>query len=187
MIPGKILIIVVLLVCVSLQQYAQNQIKKGVYTLSGSIYGNYSKGEYGSTTDETYNINVNPSYGYFITDNILISGFVAFSYYEDKYTSSSGRTSSFIMRSLAIGPSARYYFNSSSIIPFVGVNTSYAKYLGEDGYGIKFGAEGGINFFLSNSVALEPFLEYSIMKYYKPEETNREIKVGIRVNYYIVK
>lgn len=187
MILRRATIFLLIIIGLSVQQFAQSPLKKGVYTLTGEIEGRYDKGEYNGNTDETYVINLTPSFGYFITDNILIGGSLGFNYYEDKYTNSSGRTSSYIMRSLNFGPWARYYFDVKGIVPYLGVSVGYSKYLGEDSYGINCKAEGGINYFLSNSVALEPYISYRINKFYKPDEDAKSFMVGMRVNFYIIK
>ena len=187
MLYRKIALFLLILFSISFQQFAQSPLKKGVYTLGGAIEGKYEKGEWSGNSDETYIINANPSFGYFVVNNLLVSGLINYSYYEDKYTNSSGRTSSFIMRSIGIGAAGRYYFRSTGIIPFAGVGIGYSKYLGEDPYSIRYNIEGGINYFLSNSVALEPYINYAISKNYKPEEETKVLMLGMRVNYYIFK
>lgn len=187
MFTKKSLCLLILVSIITIQNYSQSPLKKGVYALSGSIEGSYDKGEWENNTDETYIVNVKPAIGYFFTDNIMVNGELSFNYYEDKYTSSTGRSSTYIYRSLSLGPSARYYFNSTGIIPFLGLSLTYLKSLGEDDYGIKYGIQGGINYFVSNSVALEPFLAYSISKYYSPDQTQKDFSLGIRVAYYIIK
>ncbi len=181
----KIASLFLIVICVAFQQYAQSPLSKGVYTLSGSVDGKYSKAEYGENSAESYMININPSYGYFITDNILVSGNLSYSYYEDRYTTPRG-TSSYIMRSINFGPSARYYFNYKGIVPFAGIHVTYSKYLGEDSYAFKYGAEAGIDYFIAKTVAIEPFVGYEIFNWYKPDETVKNVTLGIRVSHYIL-
>ena len=183
----KLSLFVLLVICLTVQQFAQNPFKRGVYTLGGSAEGSYSKGEWTGTTSESYMVRINPTFGYFINNNILVGGSFAFSYYEDKYSGSDGYTSKYISRYLTLGPSIRYYFNSESIIPFLEAEIQYLKYLGTDEDGILYGIKGGVNYFLSNAVALEPFLAFSMVKYFKSEERDKNFSVGVRVNYYITK
>ena len=44
----------------------------------------------------------------------------------------------------------------------------------------------GINYFLSKSVALEPYLEYKKSNYIVADQKMSSVGIGIRINYFIV-
>ncbi|HRN25052.1 MAG: hypothetical protein IT276_01470 [Ignavibacteriaceae bacterium] len=191
-----IIILLFLFSSISFSQYALNT---GNYSLSGSVLYSHSKNtssnqvsDYESKMD---NFLFSPDFGIFIIDNLLISGNVSFSYNEintqSTYRDFTGNPvilkNKNIRRYLTLGPTIRYYFDNLKILPFVETAYNYSKALGSDQYGHIFSFAGGINYFISTSVALEPFIGYSISTYKNPNQDSNTFSVGIRVNYFIVK
>ncbi len=166
--------------------YGQEALKKGVYTLGGSIQGNYSKSTYDQGEYESKDFWFSPSFGYFIMDKLILNAYIDFDYYETKSTSTYSRSYSYIDRYLSLSVGGRYYFGDHGFIPFAGAKIGFTKWLGEDPNTIRGTIEGGFNYFLSKSVALEPFVNYTYSKTNNEGEKNNSFGIGIRVNYFIL-
>lgn len=178
--------------------FSQSAIMKGNYSLSGSISYYYSKNTINNQLSYSEfkidNFMFSPDFGFFITDNLLLGGNISFNYNELKSKSTYRNTfenlitieNKSIRRHLAIGPNVRYYFNTLSFFPFVEIAYNYSNELASDQYGHIFNFTGGINYFLSTSVALEPFIGYSLGTYKNPDEDLNTFSVGIRVNYFVL-
>ena len=181
--------------------FPQDALKKGIYNLSGSISYSYSKSTSSSNEPyynsgianikETY-ISMTPSFSYFIMNNLSIGGSISYYYAETEYSLSNTTNPSLVFpksisRNFGIGPSIRYYFSGNIIVPFLGISDFYSKNINSKQEGNIFTAVGGINYFLSNSVALEPFLSYSLSTYNKPNQNTNTFSIGFRINYFIIK
>ncbi|MHB8339222.1 MAG: hypothetical protein ACYDEE_17540 [Ignavibacteriaceae bacterium] len=181
--------------------FPQDALKKGIYNLSGSISYSYSKSTSSSNEPyynsgianikETY-ISMTPSFSYFIMNNLSIGGSISYYYAETEISLSNTTNPSSVFpksisRNFGIGPSIRYYFSGNIIVPFLGISDFYSKNINSKQEGNIFTAVGGINYFLSNSVALEPFLSYSLSTYNKPNENTNTFSIGFRINYFIIK
>lgn len=178
--------------------FSQSAIKKGNYTLSGSVSYSYSKNtmnsEFSDYTLKTDNFSFSPAFGFFILDNLLVGGNISFNYNElnskSIYRSTFGNPITLenksIRRHLALGPNIRYYFNRLSFFPFIEIAYNFSDELASDQYGHIFSFTGGINYFISNSVALEPFLAYSIGSFNNPEQEINTFSIGIGINYFVV-
>lgn len=200
------LIISIFLVYTSL--FAQDALNNGVYTLSGAV--TYSKSNSSISFADSFSdidseseylrIGVSPSIGYFIIDNLLLKSNFNFLYSENStnYMSVPGNTSSTnIMRSYTIGIGLKYYFRLNGFNPFIGADYGYSNETTGDNDGNTYTFAVGLNYFISKSVALEPFVQYltsssiSSMKLFgdgTPRITyeNSEISFGIRVAYFVV-
>jgi len=184
-----LLLIITLLLSNSLL-YSQAALKKGVYYLGGSIEYLNSKNTvddtYGTTTKSSY-FRFQPSFSYFVIDNLSIGGTISYFYYESEVSSSpyyiNGKS---IFREFGIGPSIRYYFGTSTIVPFLGVGDVYSKDIDSEQESNTFSISGGFDYFLSNSIGLEPFLSYSIIHYNKPDQSISSFSIGLRINYFII-
>ncbi|MHB9014305.1 MAG: hypothetical protein ACYC49_19005 [Ignavibacteriaceae bacterium] len=133
-----------------------------------------------------------PSFSYFIMNNLSIGGSISYYYAETEISLSNTTNPSSVFpksisRNFGIGPSIRYYFSGNIIVPFLGISDFYSKNINSKQEGNIFTAVGGINYFLSNSVALEPFLSYSLSTYNKPNENTNTFSIGFRINYFIIK
>ncbi|MFZ2323497.1 MAG: autotransporter outer membrane beta-barrel domain-containing protein [Ignavibacteriaceae bacterium] len=179
--------------------FSQTALNKANYSLSGSISYSYSKNtennelsDYESKID---NFSFSPNFGLFIINNLLVGGNISFRYNEfnnkSTYRNFLGNPITLeaknILRQLSFGPTIRYYFSGFKIFPFVEVAYNYSSVLASDQYGHIFNFTGGINYFISTSVALEPFIGYSLSTYKNPDEDVNAFSVGIRVNYFVIK
>lgn len=169
----------------------QTALKQGVYSLSGGILFSSSKNKSDISTDKRLAISISPSYNYFILDNLLVGGTITYNYLESEVEFISSRpvvlrNIKMINRQFGFGPNIRYYFNGASIIPFAEIAYNYTKKIGLEQSGNFFLAAAGINYFLSKSVALEPFLSYTIGTYKNPDSSINTFSVGIRINYFII-
>lgn len=183
----RIIVVFLFIGILSTKLFAQNSLRMGVYTLGGSVGLSLANHEDDFSKDKFTFITVEPSFGYFITNNLLINGRLSFDYSENEYFDKThGPSYNSIYRFYEVGVGIRYYFNSETIIPFVGVGIFYSKqYNAEmDGKGITVSA--GINYFLSKEVALEPNVSYLLSSYNMYGQTYNAFRVGISVNYYII-
>lgn len=165
--------------------FSQEGLKKGVYSLSGSITFSSSTNEskYGETKD--LNFLMTPALIYFVVDNLSAGLSVSYGYFEltikDKI-----REDKYIQRPFSIGPVIRYYFSGEEFIPFVEAGYRYSNSMrgNEDMNSFSFAV--GINYFLSKSIALEPYAEYTKTNYIVADQKISRISIGIRINYFIV-
>lgn len=188
----------IIIVLLSSNLFSQNALKRSIYSLGGSIAYSNSKSTISNVVSDytlkTNEIFIAPSFGYFIIDNLLIGANVSFIYSETKSESSYRSplpgldilSITTIRKQFGIGPNIRYYFSGLSIIPFVEGGYSYSKEFTSEQEGNIFSIAAGINYFLSNSVALEPFLSYSITTYKNPDSDINRFSIGVRTNYFIV-
>jgi hypothetical protein len=180
--------IIIILVLCSNYVLSQDALKQGVYNLGGSVAFSYSENtmsgfinsEYEKT--KTTQIQISPSFNYFVIDNLLIGGNLTLYYSETKIGAQK-----FYSRQYGIGPNIRYYFKGSEVIPFIGAGVNYFTTGSNDLDGIGLSAVAGINYFLSGSAAVEPYLQYSYNSYKHPDQNTNSISIGIRMNYFIMK
>lgn len=170
--------------------YSQAALKKGVYSLGGSIEYSHSKNTLNDPSDITVKSSTfgfQPSFSYFVIDNLSIGGNVSFIYYDIEMSSSAYSYDSKAKdRQFGIGPIIRYYFETNNIAPFLEVGGAYSKDIDSKQEGKRFNFSGGFDYFLSNSVGLEPYLSYSIVHFTKPDQNTNSFSIGIRINYFIV-
>jgi hypothetical protein len=161
--------------------YGQEALNKGVYSLAGTI--NYSSSSYKDNYSQmnSHTFTFAPQFVYFVGNHTALGVEVNYTNYF------SGQTTS----SFSIGPSFRYYFYVEDVIPFLQANINIADPNLESSSGVSFGfgITGGLNFFLSNSVALEPSVSYTYSSFSvsgsNTSTTTNAFKIGIGVNYYI--
>jgi len=164
--------------------FPQEALKQDVYNLSGSISYSISKNTYTDGTSKQFDFSISPEINYFVIDNLLLGGNIFYQYSENEF-SSDFFNSTFINRQIGIGPNIRYYFPGLNVSPFIGVSASYFKVIGYDIEGNDFTFTTGINVFLSNSAALEPFIAYSIASLNSDNKQNAFI-IGVRMSYFIL-
>jgi outer membrane protein len=137
------------------REISAQTVNSGAWMIGGSLGFNSIKSE-GDDASETW-FNISPSLGYFVI-NDLAAG-VRLSLFSQSYD---GETES----QFGIGPWARYYIASSSLFAQAGIDFGSAGFdifslLAEDGSTtINLGI--GYSWFINNSVAIEPILQYSI-------------------------
>jgi hypothetical protein len=161
--------------------FAQEALKKGNYSLSGSVTftSTTNESKYGETKDLSFYML--PALTYFIVDNISTGLNLAYGYSELTM-----QNNKYISRPISFGPVVRYYFASEKITPFLEASYRYSNSLigNEDMNSISFAI--GINYFLSKSVALEPYLEYKKSNYIIADQKIIGVAIGMRINYFIV-
>ena len=148
------LIFIILLFGILPDLFCQVYLDKGYYNISGSL--SYSRTSYKNIKVTNKKINLTPEFNYLITPRLSLGIFLDyFRESEEEYK-----------RSIAgIGPNIKYYFGSSKIIPFIGLNymiysTSIEMPDKSETDISDFAISGGIDFFLSQNVALEPSVKY---------------------------
>jgi len=163
------------------QLLSQDQIKQGVYSLNGSIsYGSTSSNQPGASTDQS-SFTFTPSGSYFLVDQIESSL---------NLTYMANSTSSLTFTSLGLGLGVRYYFPNGQYTPFVGASgaLSWATATGQ-AYSSplsSYALSAGLDFFLSQSFALEPAIIYSHARI-SDQFSNSQFRIGIGVKYFILK
>ena len=193
---------------VSISLFGQDALNKGVYTLSGAV--TYSKSNSSMSFADSFSdidseseylkIGVSPSIGYFIIDNLLIKSNLSFLYSENNtnYMSPIGNISATsIMRNYTFGIGFKYYFRMNGFNPFFGADYGYSNETTGDNDGNTYTFAVGLNYFISKSVALEPFIQYLTSSSISSSELfgkgtprityeNSEISFGIRISYFVV-
>ena len=179
--------------------FSQAALDKGNYSLSGSVSYSHSKNTYNNELSDyeskVDNFSFSPDFGLFILNNLLVGGNISFQYNElnskSTYRNLLGNPVTLegknILRQLSLGPTIRYYFSGFKFFPFAEVAYNYSSALNSDQYGHILNFTGGLNYFISTSVALEPFIGYSLGTYKNPDQDINTFSLGIRVNYFIVK
>ncbi len=206
--------ILFLLFIFSISLLAQDALDKGSFTVSGSMtYSNInSEMNYGSYSSEIEDlrINLSPEFGYFVINNLLImSNFsfqysemlnsFSFSYPSEINISPPPSVSTFsIERNYIVSIGVKYYLRFNKFNPFLSAEYGYKNATTGNNDGNIYTFAGGINYFISNSVALEPFFQY---QYSKTMQTNSmqlynnnlisrieisHISFGIRIAYFVV-
>ena len=181
--------------------FAQNYFNKGTYSVSGSISYLSSTRDYyyGEYTSEKFTFSPIGSY-FFI--NRFSTG-MEFSYVNYNTSIEDLFNTHLYKNTLLLGPIIRYYLANSKLSSFIEISYGFIINNLEDiwfsdksnqsGYNVKLGI--GVNYFLTNDVALEPSIiyEYQRMKNMyliegNPEEkylNEKNISIGIKLNYYI--
>lgn len=166
--------------------YSQEALKKGVYSLGGSTSFAFSNSESKWGETKSTLINFAPEFSYFPIDNLSIGLRLAYSYNEFEY-SQNGNKELYINRPYSFGPVVRYYFPGGNLIPFIGAGYSYSNTISGKNDAHQFSVSAGLNYFLSKSVALEPFVTYSFGSQLVGDTNTNQFTFGLRVNYFILK
>ncbi len=132
------------------------QIQKGTVLLGGTVgFNNLS-----SEGDGITYINVSPSAGFFLSDQIALGGSLDF-----VLVASDGESST----SFGLTPFGRYYFNESGKSRFfgqlkAGFQTGDTEFF-EESTALIFGFGVGADFFINDNVAIEAILGYERLQY----------------------
>ncbi len=150
--------------------HAQDQIKQGVYSLSGSLGYISETSHYSSFSTDITDIsryNFGPSGSYFIVDQIELS--FGIGYNHASYTYGPGGGSSLQKTSnlsLEFGP--RYYFTGEKVTPFIGADglLQWTSFNGQS-YSAPISSYrfiGGVEIFISKVASVEPAIMYEHMR-----------------------
>ena len=140
---------------------ANSPVSKGSWKIGGSAGFSSTGGDsYGSRVSV---FSLMPSAGKFISDRLLVGAAFQFT------TASSGGYSS---TAWGLGPSIAYYFKTEhetkrikgSLYPFVGGSFMIAGVSagGESSTGVQFGFDGGIEYMVTRSTALDVVVSFAI-------------------------
>ena len=168
-----------------------SQTKKGTIVLGTSSSGI----SFGSNS--TYNFNLSPDVGYFLTDNLLLGLNAPIDFYSSPAYKSSA---------IGINPYMKYYFlHSKKMSLFATANAGMSKYnvryigyygrdtQGSSVYGTtekdwlnryNYGLGIGANYFITKNVSLESSMVYNRYSYDNPFSSswgNLDFNVGIKV------
>ncbi len=184
---SELLFLLLIIFLFTESQYSQNIMKEGTYTLSGSVSFSYNDSKFNDNESTSKSFSFSPQFLYFLSDQILLGGNIRFSYLENELKNNFFNVEEKIVnKSFSIGPILRYYFTKKYLNPFVEGSFLYSELIGRDSQDMWGEIGGGINYFLSNAVALEPFVNYAFLL--DSDEDNREsstIVFGMRIQYYI--
>ena len=175
--------IIALLLMISLAATAQTE--KGRWTAGVSV-GSVSYQDYNSV--KQFAVNLTPSAGYFIKNNLLIGTGVPLSL----STYKTGVTNPYLTKTVTVGvglsPFVRYYFGKSAFKPFAGLSYSYTytHYTYEplpifgstesaSGYSTYWIPTIGLAYFINRSIAVNASLNYTISEskavYFSPTQS----------------
>jgi hypothetical protein len=178
----------------------QAQNKKGNWLLgaglgsTGFSFGKSESGMVGSTDigksdNNSFSISINPTAGYYLSDNVVIGTYFNLGYFSNKYENSNNNNtntseSKNSNASVGLGPFARFYFggNGGKGMPFAEANVGisfYPGYKGEyipntgTGYTYTYnnyrpfnaGARIGYEHFLNSFVGLQYYVGYNHSSY----------------------
>lgn len=136
----------------------------------------------GKTVGDKYTVSklsFKPSANYFVIDNLSVGLGILFESTTEKDGSDSDTTST-----TAILPTGTYFFKTeSSVVPYVGVGAGLMSVSSgdqdEDKYsGFAFGANGGLAYFVNNSVSVNLGLTYLNSSLKNKKESKNVIKSG---------
>ncbi|MBN2000344.1 hypothetical protein JW935_22530 [candidate division KSB1 bacterium] len=161
--------------------FSKSPTDQGVYSISGGASYSSTSSE---GSDDNYNvITLAPGFYYFAMPNLAVGGTLT-------YTNvSMGDYSS---TTTGLGPGVKYFFNVGNILAFASASYSFSSIKIKDSddahkyTDIALG--GGVEFFLSRNVSLEPFIGYHIMSSkYGDNEASDESKlvVGLGIGVFI--
>ncbi len=164
--------------------YAQAKIHKGMSRISGSVsyyYAELDRDNYESSAKE---IRIMPAYSYLITDNIEVGGLFKFTYLEDKISYAMFERN-YLSREYLLGVSARCYLQAGEFYPFAGLTFGYgfSKNNGVNNYTRQLTIDIGADYFISNAIAIEPFMSYFLNN--TNEYNLNSYTFGAGVNYFI--
>ena len=140
--------------------HAQDQIKQGVYSLSGSIGYISETSHYSAFSTDISQYNFGPSASYFIVDQIELS--FGIGYNHASYTGSGSSLQKTSNLSLEFGP--RYYFTGEKVTPFIGADglLQWTSFNGQS-YSAPISSYrfiGGVEIFISKAASVEPAIMY---------------------------
>ena len=158
-----VLLVLFLLCATAFSQKAEEKttpLDKGTIQVGGGIVMSSTATE--DQDDIASQIMIMPQGYYFIIDHLAVGGHIQLSRY------SRGNSAS---TTFGIGPAAKYYFKAGKFYPFVGGGLSYNRtsWKNDDDASsdIDMSVFGGMDFFLAENVAVEPYanLNFNSSKY----------------------
>jgi hypothetical protein len=132
--------------------WSQAQVHQGMYSLRGSFSYASTETDYSTFTQKTTSFSFSPAISVFLTDNLEINW--ALNYNDERSDGWYSQTSSSFTALLA---GARLYLPMETTALFAGASIGYSDTGSDVGYQV----EGGLDYFLSPTIALEPVIVIS--------------------------
>jgi len=168
--------------------FGQSEIKQGTFSLNGSI--SYTSNYEESSDMDNSTFIFNPRFDFFVIDNLsfgLMLNYQNISFF--------GKNNS----SWGIGPSARYYFNFENVKPFAGLGYSYStensSLSNDDIINNNIILSVGVDYFLTENVAIETIINYSFINMKLPEAyssyysdlnvSRKSLAIGLGINVFL--
>lgn len=176
-------VIVVLLFAFAVTVMAQSPISQGSVSLGGTA--SFSSQSYDYSSADHTTLILNPKAGYFFVDHLYAALSVNYIHW------SSGNAQSDIY---GMGPVIRYYFDVDKVKPFLGVGYNFMSQTITSDPGVyttnEFIISGGMDFFVTRSLALEGSLNYSFISYKATASRldpmkSKLFRVDVGFNYFI--
>lgn len=164
----------------------------GITFVSTKATPEFDGNETGEET-KTSVISFTPSANYFVMDNLAIGLDLLFQSSKEEY-SEPGYSDDYTTTTFAIIPNATYFFADGNFRPFLGAGVGYMSAGGEedvDKYGgLVIKGQGGVAYFINNSVALNFGVEYLNSSLSNKEESDYKIKsntfgVGVGFSFFL--
>ncbi|MCU0355719.1 MAG: porin family protein, partial [Cytophagales bacterium] len=129
----------------------QAQTEKGRFTVGASVAN-------ASFSNTTTSFGINPSFGYFLADDLMVGTSLNFNYYAFSNEFFNDRSTS-----VGAGPFVRYYFGSGRLKPLLAAEFSYNRQVGEANpvSSSILAGSGGAAYFINDNVALEGLAGYN--------------------------
>lgn len=178
-------ILITILFTTTSNLFSQEALQKGSYSLAGSISFSSGTNESEFGKNESQYVFLSPSLMYFFINDLSFGLNFSFGYFETNWKSTN-QESKYISRPISIGPIMRYYLSGGIFIPFLEASYQYSNSLTGNADANSISVGGGINYFLTKSAALEPFIRYNKTTYISADQKSSSISFGLRVNYFIV-
>ena len=179
------LLIVFLFFAVSFSQKAEEKstpLDRGTIQVGGGIMISNTATE--DQDDIANQITIMPQGYYFIIDYLAIGGRIQLS----RYSQGDNASTTF-----AIGPAAKYFFKAGKFFPFVGGGLSYDrtswKNWDDSRSNINMSVFGGMDFFLAENVAVEPYANLTFNSYtYGDRDSifSTEFEIGVVFSAFIL-
>lgn len=185
MTKANLVLLIILFTLSSTNLFAQDALKKGSYSLSGSVSFSSGKSESLNIESDHLTFMLSPGITYFFMDNISAGIDVTYGYSELTWNDGAQESKN-IIRPISIGPIFRFYFSTTTFIPFIEAGYQYSNTISGNNDSNSYFFAGGINYFLSNSVALEPYVKYSKIHQLVGDHKSSSVLIGMRINYFIV-
>lgn len=175
------------------------QTEKGNWVIGGTTTMSFghttSTAEFdGVESDDdlkTTTINITPSVGFFVIDNLSVGFDLGFNSNKSKINENENKVSSF-----SVIPNAAYYFNASDKFkPYVGLGAGYiATSRGDDdsdkSSGLAIRGKGGLAYFITESIAVNFAVEYLNTSQENKENSDLKIKnsgigAGLGISFFL--
>ena len=168
--------------------FSQSEIKQGTFSLNGTI--SYTSNYEESSEMDNSTFIFNPRFDFFVIDNLsfgLMLNYQNISFF--------GKNND----SWGIGPSARYYLNFEHLKPFVGIGYTYAtedaSISNDDIINNNIILSVGVDYFLTENVAIETSINYSFINMKLPDAYNtyytdlnvsrKSLAIGLGINVFL--